>query len=219
MPRDNHPRARQARALARKRGIRPPYDRILIVSEGEKTEPNYFNEIRRINRVPATHIRIVPSALGTEPRQIVDSAEQMFLEDRRYEWVFAVFDRDDHKTFHNALLRATALDQRYKNDERRGVRFVAVPSVPCFELWLLLHYENVQAFWHRTEVFDRLRKWIAEYAKGAQGIYQRTEPELEAATGRAQQLRKRFTAEAGDEPFTQVDELVALLRGIRAKQP
>ncbi len=51
MPRDNHPRERRARALKRKKGSKPPYDRVLIVCEGRKTEPLYFNDIRMQNRV------------------------------------------------------------------------------------------------------------------------------------------------------------------------
>jgi hypothetical protein len=47
MGRDNQPKERQKRQLARKIGNRSSYDRILIVSEGGKTEPNYFREIRK----------------------------------------------------------------------------------------------------------------------------------------------------------------------------
>ncbi len=46
MARDNSPRERQKKQLERKQGRRAGYDRILIVSEGSKTEPNYFSEIR-----------------------------------------------------------------------------------------------------------------------------------------------------------------------------
>ena len=42
MARDNSPRERQRKQLERKLGRRASYDRILIVSEGSKTEPNYF---------------------------------------------------------------------------------------------------------------------------------------------------------------------------------
>ena len=42
MARDNSPWERQRRQLERKLDRRASYDRILIVSEGSKTEPNYF---------------------------------------------------------------------------------------------------------------------------------------------------------------------------------
>ncbi|MBN9277772.1 MAG: RloB domain-containing protein [Hyphomicrobium sp.] len=44
------------------------------------------------------------------------------------------------------MTRAEQLDNTLRNDEKKLVRFFAVPSVPCFELWLLLHFENVLAF-------------------------------------------------------------------------
>jgi hypothetical protein len=46
MGRDHSAKERQRLQLGRKRARRPTFDRILIVTEGEKTEPNYFEEIR-----------------------------------------------------------------------------------------------------------------------------------------------------------------------------
>lgn len=215
MARDNHPRARQAAALARKKATRPPYDRVLIVCEGSKTEPHYFEEIRQKFRIPTAHITILHSALGTEPRQVVDSAEREFLKSRAYEHVYAVFDRDDHLTWADALTQSERLDCAMKNDEKQEVRFQAVPSVPNFELWLLLHFEEVHAFGHRSEIIARLRGRIAGYQKGSRGIYTLTETNFEEAAARAQRLRRRFQALAGNDPYTSADELVAFLRSIK----
>ena len=213
--RDNHPRARQAQALKRKKGTRPPYERILIVSEGSKTEPLYFDDIRIQNSIPSAHITVMPSHLGTEPRQVVDFAEQKFLQTREYDRVYAVFDRDDHRTYNDALVRAEGLNGKHKNSEGKKVPFFAVPSVPCFELWLLLHFEDVQAFWHRDDIVERLKGHIAGYEKAATEIYNRTESNLEIAIQRAERLRSRFTPASGVDPYTGVDELVSLLRSIR----
>lgn len=51
MARDNSPWERQRKQLERKLNRRASYDRILIVSEGSKTEPNYFREIRAAHRL------------------------------------------------------------------------------------------------------------------------------------------------------------------------
>lgn len=215
MARDNHPRARQAAALARKKPARPRYDRVLIVCEGSKTEPHYFDEIRQAYRIPTAHITVLPSALGTEPRQVVDSAQQEFLKSREYERVYAVFDRDDHLTWSDALAQSQRLDRAMRNDEKREVRFQAVPTVPCFELWLLLHFEEVHAFGHRSEIIARLRERIAGYEKGSRGIYALTESGFDEAAGRAQRLRGRFEPVVGTDPYTTADELVALLKSIK----
>lgn len=215
MPRDNHPRERKARALARKKPKRPPFDRVLIVTEGAKTEPLYFEDIRKQKRIASAHIEVLHSALGTEPRQVVDYAHQRFLETKEFECVFAVFDRDDHRTYADALSRARALDNTLRNDGKQLVRFFAVPTVPCFELWLLLHYQNQLAPLHRSEALDRLKTHIPGYAKGATGIYALTEPKIVDANGRAAHLRSQYTPDNGTDPYTDVDTLVERLRAIR----
>lgn len=208
------PRARDARRLARRGPVRPPYPRVLIVCEGSKTEPLYLDDIRRQNRVPTAHISIVHGGV-TEPRQIVDHAETVFRNGREYEQVFAVFDRDEHRTYISALDRAAELDGSLRNDEGRLVLFRAVPSVPSFELWLLLHFRDVFAFAHRADIFREVQQNIRGYAKGGQGVYGSTKDKLDAATARAVQLRQRFNPRTGIDPYTDVDTLVGLLQSIR----
>jgi len=213
MPRDNHPRERQARALARKKPKRPPFDRILIVTEGAKTELLYFEDIRKQQRIASAHIEVLHSALGTEPRQVVDFAHQRFLVSKEFECVFAVFDRDAHHTYFDALARVPALDKKLRNDGGQPVRFFAVPSVPCFELWLLLHFQDQMAPLHRSEAVQRLKKFIPTYDKGA--TYALTEPKIDDANERAANLRRQYNAKNGTDPYTDVDTLVARLRAIR----
>lgn len=214
MAKSRHWREREARALARKKGKRPPYPRVLIVCEGAKTEPLYFEDIRKQTRVPSAHIKVIHSE-GTQPRQVVDCAEDTFKATKEYEWVFAVFDRDDHTTYNDALTRAAALDNALKNDERKPVRFVAVPSVPCFELWLLLHYADIQAYFHRHEIINRLRGHIPGYQKGTENVYATTSPHLATAAERATRLQQRFDPAAGNEPYTRANDVVELLKTIR----
>ena len=111
MGRDNSPKERQRQQLERKRGRRADCDRILVVSEGSKTEPLYFDEIRIEMRLPAANIAVSPGDLGTEPIRVVQYARQLFeqgdklkgIEPRAFEQVYAVFDRDDHHTYFDAL--------------------------------------------------------------------------------------------------------------------
>ena len=215
MGKNSHRRERKAQDISRKKGKRPPYPRVLLVCEGSKTEPLYFEDIRKQNRVPSAHIKILHAGV-TEPLQIVDEAENIFNASREYEWVFAVFDRDEHRTYHNALALAEALDSKLKNDEHQAVRFVAVPSVPCFELWLLLHYADIQAMLHRDEAVQRLRGHINGYRKGFDGVYGVTEALLPTAIPRAVRLQERFDAHSGTAPYTRANEVVQLLREIRA---
>jgi hypothetical protein len=104
-----NPRARYSGDLRRRAGNRPLYDRILIVCEGQKTEPNYFKEIRQKARVPTAQVVVLPSDLGTGPRKVVQSAEAEFnARGKAFERIYAVFDRDDHPQYETAIQMAEA---------------------------------------------------------------------------------------------------------------
>ena len=77
MGRDNQPKHRQARDLKRRKEWHAPYQRVLIVCEGEKTEPLYLGEIRQEHKLASANVQVWPSALGTEPLQVVEYAEQL----------------------------------------------------------------------------------------------------------------------------------------------
>ncbi len=188
---------------------------MLIVTEGTKTEPNYLNEIRREGRISGAHVRVLP-AQGTQPLKVVSSAEAFFKDSKEYERVYAVFDRDsnDLGSYRNALAKAVALDGKMKTSEGAKVTFKAIPSVPCFEFWLLLHFEDIQAFHERDVIYDRLRRHLPRYCKGQEGTYAATVGRLEVAIGRAVNLRRHYTAHHGAEPFTELDMLVVFLRSL-----
>lgn len=223
MARDNSPKERQQKQLARKQGRRASYDRILIVSEGSKTEPNYFREIRSAYRLHTANVEVQPSELGTAPIQVVQYAQALFengdrhknIQSRAFEKVYAVFDRDDHDSYHAALTLAASLDGKLRNDTKQPVAFQAIASVPCFELWLLLHFEDVQASLHRDEVMRRVKLHIPAYDKGASNTFATTSRYLSAATQRAERLAERFTSHTEPEPFTAIAGLVRVLTTLR----
>jgi len=127
MSRDNSPWERQRIQLERKLNRRASYDRILIVSEGSKTEPNYFREIRGTNRLHTANVEVQPSELGTSSIQVVRYAKELFekgdrhkhIQPRAFEQVYAVFDRDDHASYFDALNLATSLDGKLRNDNKQ----------------------------------------------------------------------------------------------------
>ncbi len=205
---DHQPKERQQRELARKQGRRASYDRILIVSEGSQTEPNYFREIRTAFRLHTANVAVQPSDFGTDPLSVVHYAKSLFeqgdahksLRPRAFEQVYAVFDRADHRTYFDALRLAESLDGKLRTDTRQPVCFKAIASVPSFELWLLLHYEEIQTPIHRDEVMQRLKRHIPGYDKGASGTFALTRDRLSTATERARGLAARFSAYTDPEP-------------------
>jgi len=222
MGRDNAPKERRLNQLKRKQNQRASYDRILIISEGSKTEPLYFKEIRKEFRLHTANIEIHPSDMGTDPLSVVRYAKQIFehgdrhkgILPRAFEHVFAVFDRDDHHSFFEALSLAQSLNRKLRNDNKQVVNFSAIASIPSFELWLLLHYEDIKHLLHRDEVIKRLKQYIQGYEKGLSGIFALTKDLIPTATKRAQQLKIESNVFNDKAPYTDIAQLVGLLMNL-----
>lgn len=220
MGKDNQPKHRQAaRNLTRRAAVKQPYQRLLIVCEGEKTEPQYLREIQQAYKLATAHVQVIHSQLGTEPQQVLDHALMVFKEGdrargvraREYDRIIVVFDRDQHQTYHVALAKAEAQSGKLRNDEHAAVPVDVVASVPCFELWLLLHFEDVLAPLHRHEALGRLKTHLPGYEKGGGGHWTATQGHLAAATHRAVRLAQATNAHDGTQPYTAMHELVARL--------
>lgn len=219
MAQENSPAIRQRAQLERKLNKRPSYDRILIVCEGSKTEPLYFSEIRQTYRLHTANVEVRPCQLGTAPIQVVQYAKELFeqgdrhkrIQPRAFEQVYAVFDRDDHDSYFNALQFANSLKGKLKNDNKEPIIFRAIASIPNFELWLLLHFEDIQHFLPRTEVLRRLKSHIPNYDKGLRGCFSLTRDKLEFAFKRAKLLSTQYTAFDDENAYTDMWELVTVL--------
>ncbi|MET0110701.1 MAG: RloB family protein [Candidatus Thiodiazotropha sp.] len=198
-----------------------------MVSEGSKTEPKYFDEIRTMLRLPTANITTVPGGYGTSPLQVVEYAKDVFVkgfEEKRiqpkgFEKVFAVFDRDEHTNYHQALDRADSYNRkRIRNDENRAIEFKFIATVPCFELWLLMHFEQPKSPMHREAVYKRLKFHIPQYNKGADGHFHDTKEMLTTAVNHAQNLSSQTNAWDGVESYTNIHELVKLLLNLKTVQ-
>ena len=115
---------RRKRSLSRKSATKTPAARTIIVTEGERTEPEYLKAFVRIHGVKAAEV----IGVGEEPRAVVERAisERSKLRKDplgRHDTVWAMFDRDEHPRFAEAKNLALA----------HGVQLAV--SNPCFELW------------------------------------------------------------------------------------
>ncbi len=106
-----------------------PYARVLIVGEGA-TEECYFEAIRKARGLSNANIKITPSDNPT-PLDILNFTDEKVeaAGDRKYDFVFCVFDRDDHNYF----------DETSRKMETNG--YILARSWPCLEYWILLHFE------------------------------------------------------------------------------
>ena len=121
---------RKADSLKRMKAKRDPYDIVLIVCEGEKTEPNYFEELRDAFKLNTANIEICGDECGSSPRNVVDHAIKN-TKGAKTTIKFTVFlIKTDHLTYNEAL----DIVRRAKSS--KGHSFFAITSVPCVEIWL-----------------------------------------------------------------------------------
>jgi hypothetical protein len=222
VPRDNSPKERYQHQLARKQNKRAPYDRILVVCEGSKTEPNYFKEIKSQYQLQSANIQILPSA-GTSPLQVVEYAEKIFrkgdlnkgIAKRAFDRVYAVFDCDSHPSYNEALTETGNLDNKLRNDNNQKVRFRAIPSNPCFELWLLLHYQDAYTLTPSADVLYKLKAHFPAYTKSAKNVFEQTRNKLSKAIERAERLKGISSPTNTTNSYTGVHELVKTLTTLK----
>jgi hypothetical protein len=149
-------------------------------------------------------VEITNSADGTLPQQIVNYAYDCCVKNNKWDEVYCVFDRDDHLNFDNAIKSANAKNNKISNDQGQKIKFYAIPSVPCFELWLMLHFEAKSATCDRFDLFEEIRKYIPGYDKGYKATYEKTRNCLDEAIKNAAQLSENGSDFEITNPYTAV---------------
>jgi hypothetical protein len=143
------------RSLRRKVATRKPRKTFLIFCEGERTEPEYLNALKRqpsMRDVAAVDLRVVTGHGGPAPRALVTMAvaarSRAIDEDAEIDEFWCVFDVEWPRN-HPGLLEA--IEEADRNEVRVAV------SNPCFELWLILHFRD-HSRWLETAEACRLRQ-------------------------------------------------------------
>ena len=179
-------------------GVRQLRQRFLIVCEGAKTEPSYFQGFQ----VPGD-IEVVVLGLGENTDSLVESAIRLSKRDN-YDQVWCVFDRDSFPAgaFNRALQLAGAagLKVAYTNE--------------AFELWYLLHFDYHDAALSRTQYTGKLSERLGRpYVKNDPHMYEHLHPRQGAAIRHAASLRRSYSElnPEQDNPSTTVDLLVTQL--------
>ena len=200
-------RRTQVNSLTRRKYVREPYDKVLIVCEGEKTEPNYFKGLRNHLRLKTANVAIVGE--GATPGKIVERAKELEKREKErgdpYDKVFCVFDKDRHTDYQKAL-----------GQLKSRKNYVAIPSVPAFEYWLLLHFRYTTSPYQDTaELLRDLKKHLPAYEKNDAGIFGKLQDRLETAKKNAERSLEDRNQARTDNPSTKVHILVESLQAIK----
>ena len=207
-------RERGAETYARRGPTREPYDFVLIVCEGTKTEPAYFTRLKILHRLSSANIKIMP-ADGNDPMSIITFAENAASKDD-YDRIYCVFDRNEHTNY------AAALQRIADSSEGKAGRLIAITSWPCFEIWVLLHFKYSSAAFVKTsresacdKVVGEVRRHLRVYVKGYKTIFDELSPKLPTALQNAKRLQRENAKTGSDNPGTKVHDLVEYLLNLK----
>lgn len=191
---------RNSKSFKREIGTRgKPYQRILIVCEGEKTEPNYFRQFR----VTSADIEVVGKGYNT--LSLVQEAIRLKRKARRddepFDQVWCVFDVD---SFPPENVNG-AWQMAKKNSVRTAL------SNEAFELWFLLHFDYITAAHSRDLYQEMLSQRLGKkYKKNSTQTYRDLYPMQARAIENAEKLIAQYHPRRPfhDKPCTEVHQLV-----------
>lgn len=199
--------------LRRRGPKREPYDRVLILCEGSKTEPSYFRSL--VGRYRLSTANVVVVASSSDPRSLVKKAKSLRDDEKRrgdlYDAVYCVFDRDQHAHFNTA------------SNEAYSAKLRLARSWPCFEFWLLLHFVYHRRPYapsgNRTASEDcvsELRQYLSDYTKDKADVFEALEDQMETAKSNASLALSDAEATERYNPSTEVHCLVAYLQALKS---
>ena len=179
-------------------------DRILILCEGEKTEPNYFRKFP----LDIELVEIDVKGTGANTLSLVEDAirrrQDAANRGRPYNQIWCVFDRDSFPPGN--------FNRAFKMADKNRVHIAY--SNQCFELWYILHYHFNDAAINRHEYARRLTKFIGrKYHKNDETMYDILKERQANAIQNAKKLLSRYDTcnPEKDDPSTTVYELVEAL--------
>ena len=114
---------------------------IVIATEGELTEPIYFEALAFDERYrhPRVTIQVLPTKRGcSAPSRVIRRLDEIRREHRLYEGdeLWLVLDKDRWKDTQLSEVTQLANQKGYK----------LADSNPCFELWLLVHHRSLSCY-------------------------------------------------------------------------
>lgn len=159
---------REARQQRQHDYRKPKANSFLIVTEGERTEPLYFQGIKkkiieklggRIDVIEAPVVDIHGEGCATG--KLIEVTDRIVKDAKAiYQNIWVVFDKDDFEDFDCAI----------NEGERKGYKIAW--SNQSFEYWLYLHFYYSDSALHRDEWCEKLDKIFEKHNLG-DGCYKK----------------------------------------------
>jgi hypothetical protein len=190
---------RRSSIFRRKVNTRDVFQRFLIVCEGRKTEPNYFEGFRVNKKI---HIEVQGTGYNTV--SLVKTALTL-KKDGDFDQVWCVFDKDSFSV--------EQVNEAFDLAGQKGIRIAF--SNEAFEIWYLLHFDYVDSALSRRNYSKKLSSRLGfEYKKNMPNMYAILENILDEAIRNAARLMEQYKpyCPGCHNPSTTVHHLVQELR-------
>jgi len=205
---------REGRRKSRKLSVREERPAsCLIITEGIETEANYFENMKRIindryrNREIQENYPIKVEGKGRSTSVLVNEAIKRKSREN-FSKVWVVFDKDDNSDFDEAikLAKENDIEVAWSNES--------------FELWLLLHFQDLNVGVQRNQYINMLTNHFRNnninngvYSKNIPNIFDITLQKVDIAITRSEKLREYYESQGqylplNINPGTMVDILV-----------
>ena len=95
-------KGKTAKDYAREKANKNEPDRVLIVSEGSKTEPDYFRRLIAELGLTTATVRITGEG-DSAPISVFEHTDKILANDDDFEQIYLVIDRDTHTSYDEAI--------------------------------------------------------------------------------------------------------------------
>lgn len=206
--------SRGSRRIRKHRTRRNGKPRILILCEGKQTEPNYFKGLTQAKHL--TNVVVRPSRKKqTGPTGLLTRLHEELEYDPDLDEIYCVLDHDGRDTEIRKFTAAlTAVDK--KTD---STQIQMILSDPCFEFWLLLHFEITDRPFavgtHAAgceDVIRQLKRHLPKYEKNDVQVFEKCHEHVDTAIENSRKLQ--YTEPLSSEPsapHTDVGQLIKRL--------
>lgn len=166
-----------------------------------------------------------------DPLGVVQKGIEIYENNRSIDIVICLIDKDMHSNFTQALQKAKNFQKLLQKSRKKKIKetvFRAIPSYPCFEIWLLFHFIYTTAPFYGSgqrntscceQVIKKLKKKgrLTDYKKGGTGVYEQTKHLLKEARINSLKVKRNALAINRLNPSTDMHDVFSLIEAASGK--
>lgn len=189
-----------------------PYDRILIVCEDSKHSVAYFRAFIKDKRLSSSFVVVCGEECGSAPQKVFEYAKERLEEGDGdcFDRVYLVLDEDGHPRL-NDTLKAVENHNMNKENKKPSTLITVIVSYPCFEYWILLHFEaTTRSFSKCDDLRKAIKKHMLSYEKEGYGdLYNsHLKARTETAIKHSKYTQSKAVQERRENPSTKLYLLI-----------